>query len=31
MTELFGRLVNLDVAPGFAAISPVVASNPSGR
>jgi trimeric autotransporter adhesin len=30
MTELFGRLVNLDIAPGFAAISPVVASNPVG-
>jgi hypothetical protein len=30
MTELFGRLVNLDVAPGFAAISPVVSSNPVG-
>jgi Carboxypeptidase regulatory-like domain len=30
MTELLGRLVNLDVAPGFAAISPVVASNPVG-
>ena len=30
ITELYGRLVNLDVAPGFSAISPVVASNPTG-
>jgi trimeric autotransporter adhesin len=30
MTELFGRLVNLDIAREFAAISPVVASNPVG-
>jgi hypothetical protein len=30
MTEVFGRLVNLDVAPGFAAVSPVVANNPVG-
>jgi hypothetical protein len=30
MTELFGRLVNLDITPGFAAISPVLASNPVG-
>jgi trimeric autotransporter adhesin len=30
ITELFGRLVNLDVAPGFAAEAPVVASNPTG-
>ena len=30
MTERLGRLVNLDVAPGFAAISPVVATNPVG-
>ena len=30
ITERFGRLVNLDVAPGFTAASPVVASNPVG-
>ena len=30
MTELHGRLVNLDIAPGFAAVSPVVASSPVG-
>jgi hypothetical protein len=30
MSERFGRLVNLDVAPGFTAISPVVATNPVG-
>ncbi len=30
ITELFGRLVNLDVAPGFTAVSPVVAANPVG-
>jgi trimeric autotransporter adhesin len=30
ITELYGRLVNLDVAPGFSAVSPVVASNPIG-
>ncbi len=30
MTELSGRLVNLDVAPGFTAVSPVVAANPLG-
>jgi hypothetical protein len=28
ITERFGRLVNLDVAPGFTAVSPVVASDP---
>ncbi|HYR85988.1 MAG TPA: carboxypeptidase regulatory-like domain-containing protein [Terriglobia bacterium] len=27
ITELYGRLVNLDVAPGFAAVTPVVAGN----
>jgi hypothetical protein len=27
MTELYGRLVNLDIAPGFAAVAPVVAGN----
>ncbi len=26
ITELYGRLVNLDIAPGFAAVAPVVAS-----
>lgn len=30
MTELFGRLVNLDVASGFTAIAPVLGSNPVG-
>ncbi len=30
ITELFGRLVNLDVVPGFAALAPVVASHPTG-
>ncbi|HUY95203.1 MAG TPA: TonB-dependent receptor [Terracidiphilus sp.] len=30
MTELFGRLVNLDVAEGFTAVAPVVGSNPVG-
>jgi hypothetical protein len=30
ITERFGRLVNLDVAPGFASVSPVVANNPVG-
>ncbi|OFV93632.1 MAG: TonB-dependent receptor [Acidobacteria bacterium RIFCSPLOWO2_12_FULL_65_11] len=30
MSEAFGRLVNLDVAPGFGAVSPVVASSPIG-
>src|SRR6266566_1838449 len=30
ITELFGRLVNLDTAPGFAAVSPVVASDSVG-
>ena len=28
ITELYGRLVNLDIAPGFAAVAPVVASDP---
>jgi hypothetical protein len=27
ITELYGRLVNLDVAPGFAAVTPVVADS----
>jgi len=30
ITELYGRLVNLDVIPGFAAEAPVVASSPTG-
>ena len=30
VTEKYGRLVNLDINPGFAAISPVLASNPTG-
>jgi hypothetical protein len=30
VTEKYGRLVNLDIAPGFTAIAPVVASNPVG-
>ena len=30
LTELFGRLVNLDVAPGFTAIAPVLGRNPIG-
>jgi hypothetical protein len=29
-TELFGRLVNLDVTPTFSAIAPVIANNPTG-
>jgi len=30
MTELFGRLVNLDIAPDFAAAAPVLGSSPVG-
>jgi hypothetical protein len=30
ITELFGRLVNLDVENGFSAVAPVVGSNPIG-
>ncbi len=30
ITELFGRLVNLDVASGFSAVAPVVGSDPVG-
>src|SRR5215469_1714586 len=30
MTELFGRLVNLDVANGFTAVAPVVGTSPVG-
>lgn len=30
ITELKGRLVNLDIAPGFAAVSPVLGYSPTG-
>src|SRR5579872_536433 len=30
ISELFGRLVNLDIVPGFTAVAPVVANNPVG-
>src|SRR5579872_543526 len=30
ITELYGRLVNLDVLPGFTAVAPVVANDPRG-
>jgi hypothetical protein len=30
ITELFGRLVNLDIAPGFSAAQPVLGSSPTG-
>lgn len=30
LSELQGRLVNLDVVPGFSAVAPVVANNPVG-
>ena len=30
MTELYGRLVNLDIAPGFAAAAPVLGTDPVG-
>ena len=30
ITELYGRLVNLDVASGYSNVAPVVANNPSG-
>ena len=30
VTELYGRMVNLDVAPGFTAAAPVLASDPKG-
>ena len=30
MTELFGRLVNLDVVPGFSAVAPLIGNNPIG-
>jgi hypothetical protein len=30
ITERYGRLVNLDIAPGFTAVAPVVADDPMG-
>jgi outer membrane biosynthesis protein TonB len=30
ITELYGRLVNLDIVPGFSAVAPVLASAPTG-
>jgi hypothetical protein len=30
MTELYGRLVNLDIAPGFGAVAPVLTRTPTG-
>ena len=30
ITELFGRLVNLNIAPGFSAVAPVLGSDPIG-
>jgi len=30
ISELYGRLVNLDVAPGFTAVAPVLGSSPTG-
>jgi hypothetical protein len=30
ITELYGRLVNLDIAPGFTGVAPVVANHPVG-
>jgi hypothetical protein len=30
LTELYGRLVNLDIASGYSAVAPVVATNPIG-
>ncbi len=30
VTELYGRLVNLDIAQGYSAVSPVIASDPKG-
>ena len=30
ITEIYGRLVNLDVAPGFTAVAPVLGSDPVG-
>ena len=31
ITELYGRLVNLDIAPGFSAVAPVVETTRWGR
>jgi trimeric autotransporter adhesin len=30
ITELYGRLVNLDIAPGFTAVAPMLGSSPAG-
>ena len=30
ITELYGRIVNLDIAPGFTAVAPVLGSDPKG-
>ena len=30
VTEKYGRLVNLDIAPGYTAVAPVIANNPVG-
>lgn len=30
ITEKYGRLVNLDIAPGFSAVDPVLATDPAG-
>jgi hypothetical protein len=30
ITELYGRLVNLDIVPGFLAVAPVISSTPAG-
>jgi hypothetical protein len=30
VTERYGRLVNLDIAPGFSAVAPVIAAAPAG-
>jgi trimeric autotransporter adhesin len=30
MTELYGRMVNLDITPGFGAAAPVLSSDPTG-
>ena len=30
ITELYGRLVNLDIAPGYTAVTPVLATDPTG-
>lgn len=31
ITELYGRLVNLDIAPGFAAVAPVISAHAQGQ